>query len=218
MLPYQTAVVALAALLFIPSNVQSHGYLKSPRSRNYVASEEGVNWMTVSNPLISITPQIEVEPQSANIGGIDAQCGIIASSRNYDFPKNYNGQPLGADHQSCYATGEIIDIKIKLTAHHKGHFEVYACPIDDVSDECIGDESVECNSRPSKDCFAANPLTFVSDELHGAVADEEYPVRAYLAPNVQDLHYKYKLPDGLKGDKVLIQWYYLTANSCKWEG
>ena len=26
-------------------------------------------------------------------------------------------------------------------------------------------------------------------------------------------HHRYQLPEGLKGDLILIQWYYVTANS-----
>lgn len=29
---------------------------------------------------------------------------------------------------------------------------------------------------------------------------------------------KFKLPEGIHGDTILLQWYYLTANSCKHEG
>ena len=29
---------------------------------------------------------------------------------------------------------------------------------------------------------------------------------------------KFQLPEGVAGDVVLLQWYYLTANSCKHEG
>jgi len=34
----------IASVLFFAESVQSHGYLKSPRSRNFVAFEDGVWW------------------------------------------------------------------------------------------------------------------------------------------------------------------------------
>jgi hypothetical protein len=51
-----------------------------------------------------------------------------------------------------------------------------------------------------------------------AQPDPNYPTRAYIPP--QDYHtaYKYRLPAGLEGDLVLIQWHYVTANSCSDEG
>jgi len=56
-----------------------------------------------------------------------------------------------------------------LTAHHKGHFVLKACP-------------VSPGEIPSQGCFDANPLEFVSDELYGAPKDVNFPDRAYIAP------------------------------------
>jgi len=94
---------------------------------------------------------------------------------------------------------------------------------------------------PTKECFDENKLTFLSDELYGAPRDVNYPERGYLAPAsiaewtngdpgeqpVFGAEYKmrYQLPTsssssstGVVGDVVLLQWYYLTANSCKHPG
>jgi hypothetical protein len=82
---------------------------------------------------------------------------------------------------------------------------------------------------PTAECFAKNKLQFVSDELYHAPIDMNYPERAYLIPAsraefIQEDFYgaqykmKFKLPDGIHGDVVLLQWYYLTANSCKHVG
>ena len=65
---------------------------------------------------------------------------------------------------------------------------------------------------PTQACFDAHPLVFVSGE--GAPPDPNYPARAYLPPSNWDLKYKYRLPPDLEGDLVLLQWYYVTANSC----
>ena len=56
----------------------------------------------------------------------------------------------------------------------------------------------------------------VAPEL--AVPDPNYPTRAYLPPADYHTAYKYRLPADLAGDLVLIQWYYLTANSCSGPG
>ena len=90
-------------------------------------------------------------------------------------------------------------------AHHKGHFEFHACPI-------------SLGEIPTKECFDQYPLSFVSDNKGWAVRHDEYPERAYLDPNNWDLSYKFKLPNNLTGELVLIQWYYITANSCTPEG
>ena len=87
---------------------------------------------------------------------------------------------------------------------------------------------------PTEECFARNKLKFISDEFYGAPPDPNYPERAYIAPAskvdymmplpgeqpVVGAYYKMKfqLPMGVAGNVVLLQWYYLTANSCKHEG
>ena len=57
-------------------------------------------------------------------------------------------------------------------------------------------------------------MTFVSGQ--GANFDPNYPERAYipLSSGNWNYSYKFKFPDGLSGDLVLLQWHYVTANSC----
>ena len=66
-----------------------------------------------------------------------------------------------------YAEGAVITVSSRLTAHHKGHFEMYAC----------------ADLSPSQGCFNKHPLAFVEDMLYGAPPDPSYPGRAYVAPN-----------------------------------
>lgn len=123
---------------------------------------------------------------------------------------------MPADPQAQYSQGQIIDVDVVLTAHHKGHFEFFACPID------YGD-------IPPGDCFEQYPLEFVEDPLYGAPQDVNYPERAYIAPRGVALtdntgvagdfyRFRLKLPASLSGDLVLLQWHYKTANSCVFTG
>ena len=100
------------------------------------------------------------------------------------------------------------------TAHHKGHFTFKACPI-------------SSGQQPTQACFDANRLRFISG--HGANFDPNYPDRAYIPPAPPgtqaangsgrwDYQYRFQLPAGLSGDRVLLQWYYMTANSCTPDG
>ena len=186
-----------AALLALPSTIDGHGYFKTPRSRNYAAYQDGVYW-----PLLETKPLIETEPQSASSGGT---CGII-SGRNYNHPMNGIGQPMSWNPQACYASGQIIDVSVVLTAHHQGHFEFHACPIS------------KQGEAPTEECFAAHPLTFISETLSSnenrapAHLDQNYAGRAYVFNNDNELHYKFQLPSGLAGKFILIQWHYITAN------
>jgi len=65
--------------------------------------------------------------------------------------------------------------------------------------------------------------------LYGAPVHPLYPGRAYIprtdfagltrgTDGNYPFHHLFKLPNGLRGDLVLLQWYYLTANSCVAEG
>ena len=131
---------------------------------------------------------------------------------------------MSSNLQGVYREGDIIDIEVLVTTHHKGHFIFSVCPIMDTVPMEI----------PTEECFANNRLMFMKDELYGAPIDEQYPERAYIAPasvvqytqateGVQPVvgaqyKMKFKLPEGVSGNVVLLQWYYLTANSCKHEG
>merc|ERR1712176_352022 len=48
--------------------------------------------------------------------------------------------------------------------------------------------------------------------------DENYPHRAMLWGDGRNLSYKFKLPDNIVGEEVLLQWIYWTANNCNYDG
>jgi hypothetical protein len=184
----------------------SHGYLLSPRSRNFIAWQEGVWYGGTERDYPN-----ENCPHCANRGGSLARCGMIGDT-NYDENLNMFGTPMSADPQAQYAQGQEIEVDVVLTAHHMGHFEFFACPIEE-------------GEIPTGDCFEQYPLEFVSDPLYGAPKDANYPYHTYIAPRETALndntglagklyHFRLKLPDSLSGDLVLLQWHYLTANSC----
>ena len=116
------------------------------------------------------------------------------------------------DIQACYGEGDVIELDVILTAHHMGHFSYKAC-------------AINAGEVASQECFDSNPLTFVEDVLYGSLPDPNYPDRAYI-PRVDSgiiqkdnsdhykLSHRFKLPEGLSGDLVLLQWHYITGNSC----
>jgi hypothetical protein len=184
--------------------------LACTRSRNFVAWQDGVWWGGSSDQYAK-----DSCPHCLNRGGTLAQCGTTGG-KNYDYPLSYTGDLMPADPQANYVQGQVIEVDILLTAHHKGHFEFFACPI-------------EHGEVPTGDCFQDFPLEFVSDPMYGAPKDDSYPNRAYIAPlNVAKQEtvglsgsfysFQLKLPDNLSGDLVLLQWHYLTANSCTFPG
>ena len=206
----------LLILLQLAAFAHSHGFLSTPRSRNLVAHEDRVYY-----PVTPTDPFPEDCPHCLNRGGTLARCGKI-EQRNYDFPKNALGDTMPSNPQETYVEGQIIDVEVQLTAHHKGHFVFSACPISNTT------------TSPTQECFDANRLTFVSDELYGAPVDINHPERAYVAPqtiankvysekvgfeDAMVFRYKLKLPENVVGELVLIQWYYVASNTgCVHEG
>ena len=172
----------LALLSVAPTlQVQAHGFLKTPRSRNYVANQQGMEY-----DLHSLSRKASQET-----------CG-----RTPD--RNYNNWSSGI--VNTYSCGQQIDVEVELRAHHNGHFEVKACPISP-------------GQTASQACFDSNRLRFVSGPRGG---DANYPYRAYFPPFTGPVYpgpplnywYKFQLPQGLSGDLVLLQWHYVTSNSC----
>jgi chitinase len=195
-------------LLYFSQKVSGHGYLKSPRSRNWVAKQDGT-WYGGG----ATDPEIESCPHCLNRNS--NTCGKTGSN-DYDYPSNALGGPMPNNIQATYNQGEEIDFEAVLTAHHKGHFTYKACPIQ-------GDE------LPTQACFDSNPLIFVQDNLYGAPPDPNYPDRAYIplaghpdyrkdAAGSYFHSHRYRLPANLAGDFFLIQWHYITGNSCVAQG
>lgn len=229
----KTALTSITFISIVADRVSGHGYMKSPRSRNYKAYEDGVYWggteidptperyvpgtTTVTSRVSCLMAISVIEycttfcllypflcfvttyflmcerpssqtsnthctlpfyyfalkhlscPHCLNRAGPLARCGIVGNN-DYAKPRNYNGGPLQWSTESVYTPGSIIDIDSVITAYHKGHIEVKACPL------------AHLEEIPSQECFDSHPLEFISDELYGAPKDITYPGRAYLAP------------------------------------
>ena len=136
----------------------------------------------------------------------------MVDDRNYDYPKTSNGGAQAPAIQGCYAEGDVVELDVVITAHHMGHFSYKAC-------------AINAGEVASQECFDSNPLTFVEDVLYGSLPDPNHPDRAYIprtdASFIQtDLNgdyifsHRYRLPEGLSGDLVLLQWHWITGNSC----
>lgn len=198
---------------FIAPSVDAHGYLKTPRSRNFIAYQDGLWYGAATDKY----PKEDC-PHCLNIGGTEGRCGVQADT-NYDVPKSISGNTMPPDPQISAQRGSQITVDLVLTAHHKGHFEFKACAVSSPAES------------PSQACFDKNPLTLVRDELYGSMPDESHPTRAYIPPSsydglqydssgVQGSLYRYtlQLPADAVGGLVLLQWHYLTANSCVFPG
>jgi len=189
--------VALFAT-FALKHVSGHGYAYSPRSRNWFAAEEGLEGVSPTEGL----PNKEYCPDCLNTnelpGGI---CGKPAAGVSYTVWNDSTGKPMPWISQETYVEGQEIIVKHLYTTHHYGHISLSACPL---------------GKSSTQDCFdnEDNWLEFVRDNSFNMPKDENHPERGYLKRGPMDFEFVFKLPDGLVGTEVLIQWRYISANSC----
>ena len=210
-------------LLCLFAAASGHGFLSLPRSRNFVAYEDGSS----NDEATAFDPLPEECPHCLNRGGTLAACGVINpdtfEARNYDHPMSAIGYPLPANSQASYIEQQIITVEVFLTDHQMGHMIFSACPSSD-------------QEIPTQECFDKHRLKFVKDEFYGAPVDTNFPERVMVAPSslafrksaFEDefsadttmlFRYQLELPPDLTGQLVLLQWYYVESNrECMHEG
>ena len=228
-----TALVALA----VASGVEGHGHLYYPRSRNWVARQDGLSWMAPNDPARKTTPKVEYCPHCLNryapsghyLRPEGGYCGVTQDgTREYTKQLNIDDEPMeDPPLQAQLVAGSQMTFKFTITAHHKGHVEIGAC----------------CDPQPSQSCFDQNRLMFVEDLYYGAPKDPNHPERGYLFPDPErpygrrsvlqadddqmtarwngegmDFNMVFELPREVHGDRCIIQWRYYTANSCEMPG
>eukprot|EP00804_Cyclotella_cryptica_P030144 CCRYP_009578-RB/>CCRYP_009578-RB protein AED:0.10 eAED:0.10 QI:327/0.69/0.64/1/0.76/0.71/14/317/1376 len=119
--------------------------------------------------------------------------------------------PMPFTPEETYLEGDIIMVKSYLDTHHNGHMELKAC------------NKGPANCKQEDFDAPGNELIFIEDMVFQGnhvkmPADPNYPGRGMYGGGqggqTKTFVFKYKLPEGLYGDQVLLQWRYITANSC----
>ena len=121
--------------------------------------------------------------------------------------RSQNG--LASGYEENYVEGGAITIQSYLDTHHNGHMEARVCVVSGA------------NSCTTPADFAGNELVFELDLALGGhppmPKDSKYPERGMYAGgqggSIKEFAFRYKLPMGIYGEKVLLQWKYITANS-----
>jgi len=193
-----SSAIALKVATLI-GNAHGHGYMYEPLSRNYFANLYGLSWGSKPD-----FPPSEYCHHCLNTKGPGSVCGASEQGINYDDWLDILGQPMSWNNNcNVYKEGDVITISSYLVSHHTGHMEARACPMGRAS---------------TQECFDNNVLEFVEDLNYGMLKDDNYPERGYYYGDDQfsnnEFSMRFKLPEGLYGDEVLFQWWYVTANSC----
>jgi len=200
---YKFACLSLASS-FLTSLVDGHGFLTSPRSRNWLAHDD------VEKCSGSGCPRPEFCHHCLN--GNDGVCGRTAgNSYETDVWVDRNGQPMPWVSQATYDAGQLIRVDSEMSTHHGGHMIITYCVIGET----------DCSSP--NDFPDVNRLEFVEDLTEMASSDavampkdHSHPDRGYYSQwgSQTKFSFVYKLPENVHGERVLLQWRYITANSC----
>uniref|UniRef100_A0A7S1Y7U5 Chitin-binding type-4 domain-containing protein n=1 Tax=Grammatophora oceanica TaxID=210454 RepID=A0A7S1Y7U5_9STRA len=215
-------------LLASATTVHGHGYLATPRARQVVAAADGVG--SSNDPNAGSLPPRDTCPHCSLIGGQTyGVCGVSVSDLDRDYTFGWDtaaGTPMPWNSEATYEEGGLIEVETVLQTNHGGHIVVGVCAD---------------YENPTQACFDANRLEFVEDALYGAPKDINYPDRGYLAPqtsaaqwnpdvsplvSIQDdinvggqlCRHIFRLPTGVTGDKVLLQWQWISNLGCRSPG
>ena len=111
--------------------------------------------------------------------------------------------------QATYTEGDVVEFNVVLTAYHKGDFRFRVCRIEGTTPE---DERAQL----SEQCFDEHVL----EQADVGGAQSPGTARYFIGPTSDNWNYKikYQLPDGLSCDGIdarcVLQWHYVTGNSC----
>ena len=194
---FSSISLLLASLaLEAPIAVQGHGYMYIPTSRNHYANRNGLSSGNVPG-----VPPAEYCAHCLNAN--QGVCGISEQGINYDDWLDLEGNAMPWITQQVYEEGQVIEVHSHLTANHAGHMTIKGCAM---------------GKGSTQECFDSNVLEFVEDVEFKMPKDPNHPERGHYYGGVEangfDYVMRFQLPPGLKGDKVLLQWEYFTANSC----
>jgi len=199
------AALSLSTVANFLLDCHGHGYLLQPKSRNYWSNLNGKDYGLESGVPI---PR-EYCYHCLNTKERGGVCGTSEQGVNYDEWMDSLNQPMPWITSETYQVGEIITVGMELKSHHLGHMELRGCPV-------TGEDNGR--STATQACFDAHVLEFVEDISYQMPKDEDHPERGYFyggsSFNNELFTMRFKLPSSLSGEKVLLQWFYYTANSC----
>jgi hypothetical protein len=183
-------VYIFIVLGFLPL-IAGHGFLKGPPSRNFIANSNGC-------------------PACLNAGGVSVMYKTYDSKARYGVCGDAYNKPR--DHEAggkfakntrpvrTYKSGGIIPIHITFTQNHKGRMSFSLCAL---SNGTLS--SKDEKSLTTQHCFDKHTL-------ERADGKGEY---SFLLGTEKTFQAEYRLPRGLKCDHCVLQWHWVTGNSCR---
>lgn len=181
----------LAGLL---ASVAGHGMMVVPVSRNVLSNAEYCpHCMNAGGPWL-VYGNTRAWPN-----GKYGLCGDP-----YDSPRPHEGGGKHATNRiaKVYKRGATITIAIKLTAAHGGLFEFKVCPVP------RGVSGIKERRFVTQRCFNAHPLRTTSGSRFWWLGKR--------GPGLYIM--RFTLPKDVRCERCVLQWHYLTGNSCSIPG
>ncbi len=193
-----TPAYIAALLLAAAPAAMGHGFLAKPAARNVVMNSDYCPQCLAAGGPGTVYPS-----------GLHGLCGdpyAMPEPRKHEAGGIYYNN--GAS-QATYTEGDIVEFDVKLTAYHKGDFRFRVCRIE-------GNRPEDERDQLSEQCFDQHKLK--QADVDGAQSPGT--ARYFIGPTSDSWNYKikYQLPDGLTCDGIdsrcVLQWHYVTGNSC----
>lgn len=197
------ALVAWALLLSQLPGSQGHAYLANPAGRNakYMHTQGFYDEMSLNRIGTGLCggqrpddPRFQVAP----INPTDPQAGIFAKG----------------EIAATYTEGQVIPIQIHMSTAHWGRFELRLCPLS-------GAGSLVTENKEFSEACLANPkhqLLLAPVAIQPGLSDMSKPEKYYYFTRpdqmASDVYTKFVLPDGVTCERCVLQWRWVTGNSC----
>lgn len=215
MMSFRTLLVVGVLLLAIQL-VHGHGYMKVPKSRQYIANLQSKEFCpqcySSGGPSVvqAATPGglFPTPTETAASAVRHTMCGDAVTTPVSARLYNPFTSPA-ASALPTYKPGQVMDIVVTITAHHRGHFEFRICDAAKLSDP----------RTVTWACADQNVLKRVSVPGEVSPVDVNHPERYYLEPECAPgynttITMKYQIPSTLTCERCIMQWWWVSANSC----
>ncbi|XP_028398903.1 uncharacterized protein LOC114522424 [Dendronephthya gigantea] len=184
----KTVAVSLLSLSMLLSLVDGHGYLKDPPSR---ASRWRYGF---SGPREYTDNQLSCGGRNVQWSKHGGKCGACGDEYGISNPRFVSPGVFAKNPPivKTYTEGELIEVTVKITAHHKGYFIFRVAPL--------------VNPPITQADLDKNMLALENGNQEWTLPDS----------GAGDYTITLRLPTGLSCDHCVMQWWYTTGNN--WGG
>lgn len=205
------------------TTVEAHGYLASPKSRNQMAREANIFFCPhcLNGGTVNTVQANDPDGKWNHIETIQSskRHGLCGDAINDDQHFMIGGDYYTGEIQNTYQSGQEVEFTVHINTHHHGYFEFFVCDRNDLANP-------ETDKITQK-CLLKHQLLRSPNDPSESPYDSNYPGRYYLDPKCSKkfnangqgfVSMKYLIPENLECEHCVLQWWWVTANSCSGPG